>query len=368
MGAVAVKKTIEDQLKEKLIGQDHVIAKIAPYLQMYEAELNPLDRPAGIFLLVGGTGLGKTRTAEVVAEYLHGKKDMMIRIDCGEYQLDHEVSKLIGAPPGYLGHRETAAVLSQDKLDSVRSENSNLAVVLFDEIEKSAKAMDRIMLNLLDNGMIRLGDGNTVRFESSIIFLSSNVGTDRLKKLLAGNRMGFSLADATVEDINGLFQEEVRKRFPAEFINRLDDVLLYHTLERSSIEKILELELAAIQYLIRLRMGLKTFSFAVTEKAYEALVNIGFSQEFGARNLKRAIHKHVLFPLANMKVNSIVTPGCYVMIDYENDDFTYKTVTSGEIGDARWVLHTDFMAPNVLSIEESPRKIRRSSPMHRMAK
>src|SRR5438067_799236 len=134
------------------------MTEIVPYVQMHRAGLAPEGRPVGVFLLLGPTGTGKTRTVEALAEVLHGSEKHMLRVDCGEFQMDHEVAKLIGAPPGYLGHRETQPMLTQQKLTSVTTDSSNLSLVLFDEIEEAAPSMTRLLLGVLDKGLLRLGD------------------------------------------------------------------------------------------------------------------------------------------------------------------------------------------------------------------
>src|SRR6201993_739833 len=153
------------------------MTQIVPYVQMYQAGLSPEGRPAGVFLLLGPTGTGKTRTVEALADVLHGREKHLLKVDCGEFQMEHEVAKLIGAPPGYLGHRETPPMLTQQKLGSVTSESSNLALVLFDEIEKPAPSMTRLLLGVLDKAVLRLGDNTSVNFERSMIFLTSNLGS-----------------------------------------------------------------------------------------------------------------------------------------------------------------------------------------------
>ena len=170
------------QLTSKVVGQDQAMRSIVPCVQMYEAGLGPEGRPAGIFLLLGPTGTGKTRTVEALAEVLHGSRRQMIRVDCGEFQMDHEVAKLTGAPPGYLGHRETHPILTQARLAAVTSESCSLSIVLFDEIEKAAPSMTRILLGLLDKASLRLGDNNVVNFERSLIFMTSNIGAIRCSR------------------------------------------------------------------------------------------------------------------------------------------------------------------------------------------
>src|SRR5271165_1947219 len=164
------------ELSEKVIGQPQALTQIVPYVQMHQAGLAPEGRPVGVFLLLGPTGTGKTRTVEVLAQALHGSEKHLLKVGCGEFQMEHEVAKLIGAPPGYLGHRETQPMLSQQKLNAVTSEKCNLSLVLFDEIEKAAPSMTRLLLGVLDKGILRLGDNSTVNFEKSLVFLTSNLG------------------------------------------------------------------------------------------------------------------------------------------------------------------------------------------------
>src|ERR1700732_2098569 len=169
-------------LSEKLVGQPAAIAAIVPYVLMYRALLNPEGRPAGIFLLLGPTGTGKTKTVEALADVLHGSPKKLLKVDCGEYQMEHEVAKLLGAPPGYLGHRETQPLLTQQKLSGAASESCDLSILLFDEIEKAAPSMHRLLLGILDKATLRLGDNTSVTFEKTMIFLTSNLGAKALQR------------------------------------------------------------------------------------------------------------------------------------------------------------------------------------------
>src|SRR6201746_2586171 len=171
-------------LSSKVVGQPNVIKVIVPYIQMFQAGLAPEGRPVGVFLLLGPTGTGKTKTIEALAEILHGSQKNLLKVDCGEFQMEHEVAKLIGAPPGYLGHRETQPMLTQQKLNGVTSDQCGLSLVLFDEIEKAASSMTRLLLGVLDKATLRLGDNNTVNFERSLIFLTSNLGAHAMLKQL----------------------------------------------------------------------------------------------------------------------------------------------------------------------------------------
>src|SRR6266852_5336501 len=169
-------------LSERIIGQPDALKSIVPYIQMYQAGLSPEGRPAGVFLLLGPTGTGKTRTVEVLAEVLHGSAKKLLRVDCGEFQMEHEVAKLIGAPPGYLGHRETQPMFTQQKLNGVASEGNDLSLVLLDEIEKAAPSMTRLLLGILDKAVLRLGDNTTVNFDKTLIFMTSNLAARNIKR------------------------------------------------------------------------------------------------------------------------------------------------------------------------------------------
>ena len=158
-------------LGRKIVGQPGAIERIVPYVRMYQAGLTPEGRPIAVFLLLGPTGTGKTRTVEVLAEALHGSAQRYVRVDCGEFQLEHEVAKLIGSPPGYLGHRETVPLLSTQRLAEAITPECDISLVLFDEIEKAAPSLSRLLLGVLDKGRLTLGDNSVVNFEKSLIFL-----------------------------------------------------------------------------------------------------------------------------------------------------------------------------------------------------
>src|SRR5215471_7269055 len=213
-------------LSQKVVGQPAATRVIVPYIQMFQAGLAPEGRPVGVFLLLGPTGTGKTKTIEALAEVLHGSEKNLLKIDCGEFQMEHEVAKLIGAPPGYLGHRETQPMLTQQKLNSVTSEKCSLSLVLFDEIEKAAPSMTRLLLGVLDKAILRLGDNSTVNFEKSLVFLTSNLGAREMMKEINPD-FGFQSAKGVERpDLTGKLQNiglvAVRKRFSPEFVNRID--------------------------------------------------------------------------------------------------------------------------------------------------
>jgi ATP-dependent Clp protease ATP-binding subunit ClpA len=314
-------RDLAHELRQRLVGQQAAIDAIVPYVTMYQAGLAPEGRPAGVFLLLGPSGTGKTRTVEALAEVLHGSEKAALKIDCGEYQMDHEVAKLIGAPPGYLGHRETQPLLTQFRLSSVASEQSPLSIVLFDEVEKAAPSLNRLLLGVLDKGQLRLGDNTTVSFENSIIFMTSNLGAAAMmKELGAGfgfdrtpNESAAGVADRS-RKLAAIAANAVRKSFTPEFINRLDSTVTYEPLSKEALEQILDLQIARLDAHIRNRLGLRAFNVEIRPEARAYLLEQGVSLNFGARELKRTIHRQVLQPLSSFILAGRIRPGSFVRI------------------------------------------------------
>jgi ATP-dependent Clp protease ATP-binding subunit ClpA len=289
------------------------MAQIVPYLQMHRAGLAPEGRPAGVFLLLGPTGTGKTRTVEALAEVLHGSEKSILKVDCGEFQMEHEVAKLIGAPPGYLGHRETQPLLTQQKLSAVTSEGSNLSLVLFDEIEKAAPSMTRLLLGVLDKAALRLGDNSSVNFERAMIFLTTNLGAEAMRKEINPD-FGFETAlplalRGSEAKLKSIGMHEVRRKFSPEFVNRIDAVIAYRPLAAESLEMILDQQIAILQRHIKNRLGERAFELDVGADARALLLRLGTSSEFGARELKRTILRQLTQPLAAIVEVGGVAPG-----------------------------------------------------------
>lgn len=312
-------------LSEKLIGQEAAIRAIVPYVQMFRSGLSPEGRPAGVFLLLGPTGTGKTRTVEALASVLHGSDRSLLRVDCGEFQMEHEVAKLIGAPPGYLGHRETPPMLTQQKLSSVTSEKCGLSIVLFDEIEKAAASMTRLLLGVLDKAVLRLGDNNQVSFERSMIFLTSNVGADKMSRHL-GQAFGFAQAapapaESAGRQLEAIAMDAVRRKFTPEFINRIDSLVTYRPLGAAALEQILDLELDAIQQHITRRLGDQACRVIVPKRARRAILERGTSPHYGARELKRLLHRCLLQPLGALIADRGVPPGRTLTLCVEGGGF-----------------------------------------------
>jgi len=310
-------------LSRKVVGQPAATSVIVPYIQMFQAGLAPEGRPVGVFLLLGPTGTGKTRTVEALAEVLHGSSKNVLKIDCGEFQMEHEVAKLIGAPPGYLGHRETQPMLSQQKLTSVTSDNSELSLVLFDEIEKAAPSLTRLLLGVLDKGILRLGDNTSVNFEKSLVFLTSNLGAREMMKELRPD-FGFQAgAGSLVTDLTSKLQNialvAVRKKFSPEFVNRIDCLITYQPLTVESLSHIVDHQITALQQHVNTRLGTKCFEIEVPFETRQWLIEKGTSSEYGARELNRTIHRNLTQPLATLVATGQIETGARVRVEISAD-------------------------------------------------
>jgi CheY-like chemotaxis protein len=320
-------------LSEKVVGQAAATRAIVPYVYMCQAGLAPEGRPAGVFLLLGPTGTGKTRTVEAIGEVLHGSPKNLLKIDCGEFQMEHEVAKLIGSPPGYLGHRETMPLLNQQQLTAVTSKDCDLSLVLFDEIEKAAPSMTQLLLGILDKAILRLGDNTTVNFEKSLIFFTSNLGAREMMKEL---RPDFGFQSAMIRDrsnttskLESIALAAVRKRFSPEFVNRIDAIVTYQPLDEESLSAILDQHLEELQRHVNTRLGARCFNLDVPPESRQFLLRKGTSEEYGARELKRTLHRLVTQPLATMVVGGEMEPGATVRLtlNEDNEGLTLNTVT-----------------------------------------
>jgi ATP-dependent Clp protease ATP-binding subunit ClpA len=324
-------------LRQRIVGQEDAIRQIVDLYQMYLTGLNYPGRPVGNLLFLGPTGSGKTRIVEAAAECLVGTSRAVIKIDCGEFQHSHEISKLVGSPPGYLGHRETKAMLSQKTLDEYHTDTTKLSFVLFDEIEKANDALWNLLLGILDKATLTLGNNERTDFSRAIIFMTSNLGAGEMAAHLAP-KMGFAtgrrpedcsaIADDVVGKMAGSATEAARRKFTPEFLNRLDKIVVFRPLGESELRQVLDIELYRMQQHI-LDNSKSPFVFRLTEGAKEQLLHEGTDMRYGARHLRRAIQRLVMNPLSCLLASRQLSLGDMVRVDCSKSSGAMNFVKEG---------------------------------------
>jgi ATP-dependent Clp protease ATP-binding subunit ClpB len=311
----------ERNLRRRIVGQEPAVEKVTEIYQMFLAGLNPPGRPVGNLLFLGPTGSGKTRVVEAMAECLFGDSRALIKIDCAEFQHSHEIAKLIGSPPGYLGHRETHPLLTQEALNQWHTEKLKISLLLFDEIEKASDSLWQLLLGILDKATLTLGDNRRVDLSQCVIIMTSNLGAGEMNDLITGG-MGFgqkpNQIDTKLDDkITRTAVDAARRKFSPEFMNRIDKVVVFKTLKPEHLEQILEIELGLVQQRILQATGNAQFVFSCTSRVKKFLLEEGTDTKYGARHLKRAIEKNVVFPLANLVATGQLKLGDFVRIDLD---------------------------------------------------
>lgn len=318
-------ESLEKTLLRLIVGQDDAIEQIVNIYQMHLTGLTAPGRPVGNFLFLGPTGSGKTRTVEATAEALLSNPRGIIKIDCAEFQHSHEIAKLIGSPPGYLGHRETHPLLSQEVINQHHTENVKLSFVLFDEIEKASDALWNLLLGILDKATLTLGDNRKVDFSRALIFMTSNLGAQEMSNLIAP-KLGFAsqaaaapveLDEQTSAKLAKSGVEAARRKFTPEFMNRIDKTIVFKSLGQSELRRILNLELAQVQQRIYQSPAQRSFAFTVSEPGKDFLLQEGTDVKYGARHLKRAIERLLVQPISNLIATDQVAPGDWITVDLD---------------------------------------------------
>jgi ATP-dependent Clp protease ATP-binding subunit ClpB len=314
---------LEDQLRHFVIGQEEAIQEIVRAYQTYIAGLSPVGRPIGNFLFLGPTGCGKTRAVEATAEFLLKDPRAIIKIDCAEFQHSHEIAKLIGSPPGYLGHRETHPLLSQEALNQHHTEKIKLSFVLFDEIEKASDALWNLLLGILDKATLTLGDNRRVDFSSAMVFLTSNLGANEMSSLL-NPRLGFHVPSSEDTGSNAKLSARMsgtgiaaaRRKFTPEFMNRLDKIVVFKSLGNKELRRIVDIELDRVQQRIQTAAASKPFRVNVADSAREFLLLEGTDLRYGARHLKRAIERLLVQPMSNLIASGQINRGDCIRVSH----------------------------------------------------
>jgi ATP-dependent Clp protease ATP-binding subunit ClpB len=313
----------EDKLSGLIVGQERAVRRMSGLFQIYLAGMNNPARPIGTMLFLGPTGSGKTRVVEAASEVLFNDPHAVVKIDCAEFQHSHEIAKLIGSPPGYLGHRETSPMLTQENLDKAHTDETKVTFVLFDEIEKASDSLWQLLLGILDKATLTLGDNRRVDFSKSVVIMTSNLGAREMSDMISGG-IGFAPTKAgTPKEDNEIDSkiyrtalEAAKRKFSPEFMNRIDKVVVFRSLKEHHLRKILDIELRAVQDRITESAGTK-FIFECTDSAKEYLLGEGIDLKYGARHLKRAIERFLVYPLSNLVATQQVETGDYVLVDFD---------------------------------------------------
>ena len=323
----------ERQLLGKVVGQDRAVRRIVNMYQIYRAGMSHPGRPIGNLLFLGPTGSGKTRVVEASAEILFGNPRAFIKVDCAEFQHSHEIAKLIGSPPGYLGHRETPPVLTQEAIDQYQTDSTKMTFILFDEIEKASDALWQLMLGILDKGTLTLGDNRRVDLSRCVIFMTSNLGAVEMSDMLQGGGIGFTTGRHNdIGAINALDNklyrtalEVAKRKFSPEFMNRIDKVVVFRALNGEDLKQILDIELREVQERIIVSQTSRQFAFNCTDESKAFLLREGTDFKYGARHLKRAIERHLVFPLSNLIATGQINQADIIKVDLnsEGDKLTF---------------------------------------------
>jgi len=329
----ASSRRFEEALREKIVGQDEAVQALVDLYQVFSAGLRSPGRPVGNLLFLGPTGSGKTRIVEAAAEILFGNSSSVIKVDCAEFQHSHEIAKLIGSPPGYLGHKETHPLITQEALAASHTDELKLSFLLFDEIEKASDALWQLLLGMLDKATLTLGDNRRVDLSQTVIFLTSNLGGAEIADLMEG---GIGFVQPKGRPTTGLDEkvqrtavEAARRKFSPEFMNRLDNAVVFHPLKQEQLANVLEIELAQVQKRV-LDSSAVPFSFEISNEGRQFLLEEGTDQRYGARHLKRAIERHVVYPMANLLATDQVHLGDMICIDWDCSEDHLHFIREGE--------------------------------------
>jgi len=316
-GEVKKLVTMEERLRQRVVGQDAALERVANAIRRSRAGLSDPKKPIGSFIFLGPTGVGKTELARALAEFLFDDEHSMVRIDMSEYMEKHAVSRLIGAPPGYVGYEEGGQLTEQVR-------RRPYAVVLFDEIEKAHPDVFNVLLQMMDDGRLTDGRGRTVDFRNTVIIMTSNLGGRQI--VSGGKHLGFKQAEGTAaqfQSIKSTVQDELKRTFNPEFLNRIDDVIVFHALTRDDMRSIVGILLGQVKE----RLRVQEIQLDVSPESIELLIDRGFDPALGARPLKRAIQKYLEDPFAEFILRGQWPAGARIKVERANDQLEFKLAT-----------------------------------------
>jgi ATP-dependent Clp protease ATP-binding subunit ClpB len=324
----------ETELRRRVVGQEEAVIKTTEIVQKFMAGLNDDTRPVGNVLLLGPTGVGKTRLVEAVCEVMFGDIKGMIRIDCAEYKQSHDTAKIVGAPPGYIGHSDTVGPITQKRLDRTHTETTKLSVILFDEIEKAHENFWELLLGVLDKARLTDSHGGVIDFTHTLIFMTSNLGAREVVSAVEGGIGFFTNQDVSGDRLKNISEKAASKKFTPEFMNRLDQVITFQHLTNQALRVILEIESNEIQKRVLSSSHLAKFVFSCSDGAKEFLLKEGTSDIYGARYLKRTLEKFVVTPLSNFILTSQVELGDLVEITLVDKQLKFHKIPAEIIAES----------------------------------
>jgi ATP-dependent Clp protease ATP-binding subunit ClpB len=325
----------EKELRGRIVGQEEAVVQVSEGYQKFLSGFSAPNRPVSNFLFLGPTGVGKTRMVEAMAEILFDSTEAVIKIDCSEFQASHDIAKIIGAPPGYVGHNEKTSnpLITQEKLDKSHTKDLKLSLVLFDEIEKANESLWNLLLGILDKAKLTTGNGAVIDFSKSMIFLTSNLGAKEMVKTIDGS-LGFGHDHTTIATDRKLDKAALgaaQKQFSPEFMNRIDYTIVFKTLKEKQLEDVLKIELNQVQKRIITSDQHQKFSFTCTQAAHKFLLDKGTDQKYGARYLKRTIEKYLVLPLASLVMTGQVELGDCVIVGANETNLLFKKIPASVI-------------------------------------
>ena len=316
-------RDLRAKFASRLVGQQDAVEAFTNCLEKYVGHLNDPHRPIASLLFLGPTGTGKTSAVETLCESLYGDAHRMIKIDCGEFQHSHEIAKLIGSPPGYLGHRETAARLTNEAIVACQTADTQFTVILFDEIEKASDSLWNLLLSVLDKGVLTLGNNTTTNFCKTIIVMTSNVGARSMAKAVGDGALGFQSScvdEYSEKEMKEISLSAARKAFMPEFLNRLDEIVMFNTLTKEQIGQVLEMELHKIFSQMILKVGILV---SVSPAAKRELLLRGYDKKYNARGIRRTLEKEIMTPIARSAASGEVQSGSALVVDYKEGAFLF---------------------------------------------
>ncbi len=317
---------LASKFADRIVGQDAAREALTDLLDKYESGMYNKKKPVGSLLFLGPTGSGKTLTAESFAEGLFGSPDKMLKVDCAEFQHSHEIAKLIGSPPGYLGHRETHPYFTNASLHAARADDKGkeilpFTIVLFDEIEKASDSLWNLLLGILDKGSLTTGGNEKVDMTKTVIIMTSNVGANELAD---DKSIGYNQGERQIDDakIEAVAMGAARRKFMPEFLNRFDSIVMFKTLRKTELEQILGFELEKIQQRVMFDSA-TMFELRVSTTALAKLIDEGYDKRYNARHLVRAVDRFVATPLTRLIATGQINPADTVVVNYRDDEWEY---------------------------------------------